>query len=279
MMAMHRSACLLPRILFALILTVSFSMCKKHVIIAPDDIVETEQADLLPITKKINDAFGGYYITLPKHYSETRKTYPVLIFYHGLGQTGNGSTDLSYILDDGIGKVLIEKRFPPNFNVGGKNSSFIVVSPQYSVQPTTYQMVQFMTYIMTTYRGDQKRLYVSGLSLGARLTTLLSGTYAMDFAAIAPMAGVDVSPGMDKRCEEIAENNLPVWAFHNQDDPLASLDDANKFINLIKSFNPSVLPRMTIFNVYGHDAWTTALNPEYRENGKNIYEWMLQYSR
>jgi len=254
-------------------------MCKKHMNITPDEMVETAQPELTGVTKQVNDAFGGYYISLPKLYPQTRKKYPVLFFYHGLGQTGNGSTDLPYILNDGIGKVLNDKKFPPSFDVNGKNSSFIVVSPQYSMVPTVWETAQFMTYIMTTYRGDQKRLYVAGLSLGARLTTLVAGTYAKNIAAIVPISGVALNPGIQERCHVIAENNLPVWAFHNQDDPLASLDDANNFINFIKSYNPTVLPRMTIFNVYGHDAWTTALNPEYKEDGKNMYEWMLQYSR
>ena len=268
------------RILFSLIFVAAFSFCKKHVLhISPDDMVETEQPDLIAVIKQINPSLGGYYIALPKHYNQTRKTYPVLVFYHGLGQTGNGSTDLPYLLNDGIGKVLSDKKFPPNFTINGRNSSFIVVSPQYSQEPTMQEMVQFMTYIMSTYRGDQKRLYISGLSLGARLTTLLAGTYAKDFAAIVPISGVAINPGIEERCMYIAENNLPVWAFHNQDDPLANLADATNFINLIKSYNPPVLPRMTIFNVYGHDAWTTALNPEYKEDGKNMYEWMLQYSR
>ncbi|MBA4167972.1 MAG: hypothetical protein H0X41_10595 [Chitinophagaceae bacterium] len=271
----------LSRIALALIFVSCFSMCKKHMAdISPDDMIEIEQPDLIGVTKQINDAFGGYYISLPKHYSETKKTYPVLIFLHGLGQTGSGdSTDLTYLLNDGIGKVLDKKKFPPNFTVDGKTSSFIVVSPQFSVEPSNRQMVEMMTYIMTTYRGDQKRLYISGLSLGARLTTLMAGTYAKDFAAIVPISGVAVNPGIADRCKVIAENNLPVWAFHNQDDPLANLDDASNFINLIKGFNPPIMPRITIFNVYGHDAWTTALNPDYKENGKNMYEWMLQYSR
>ena len=268
------------RVALAMIVIGCFSMCRKHIDLSPDDIIETEQPDLIPISKNVTDAFGGYYISLPHHYAETRKTYPVLIFLHGLGQTGSGdSLGLTYLLNDGIGKLLDKKQFPPHFTVDGNNYSFIVVSPQYSVEPSKQQMVQFMEYIMTTYRGDQKRLYLSGLSLGARLTTLMAGTYAKDFAAIVPISGVATNPGMEDRCKVIAENNLPVWAFHNQDDPLANLSDATAFIDLIKSFNPPVLPRMTIFNVYGHDAWTTALNPDYKENGKNMYEWMLQYSR
>jgi hypothetical protein len=37
--------------------------------------------------------------------------------------------------------------------------------------------------------------------------------------------------------------------------------------------------RLTIFQAGGHDAWTTATDPDYRERGKNIYEWMLASTR
>lgn len=277
---MYRPRHRLTFLLLAFAAIVSLTMCKKHMAAPdPDDVVETKPANLIAVIDSVNEAFGGYYISLPALYAQTKKSYPILFFFHGLGQTGNGSTDLHYLLDDGIGKLLRDSIFPVDFLVNGKHFSMIVVSPQYSVQPTSHQMVEFMTHIMSTYRADQKRLYVSGLSLGARLTTFLAGTYAKDFAAIVPIAGVATNPGGEQRCKVIAENNLPVWAFHNEDDPLASLDDATSFINQITAYHPAVLPRMTIFNVYGHDAWTTALDPHYREGGKNMYEWMLQFSR
>jgi hypothetical protein len=85
--------------------------------------------------------------------------------------------------------------------------------------------------------------------------------------------------GMEERCRIIAESNLPVWELHNSDDPMADVADARRFIAYISGFQPAILPRFTVFDVYGHDAWTTALDPEYQEDGMNIYEWMLQYER
>jgi hypothetical protein len=84
---------------------------------------------------------------------------------------------------------------------------------------------------------------------------------------------------MEERCRSIAEANLPVWELHNADDPLANVSDAQRFISYISGFNPITPPRFTVFNAYGHDAWTTALDPGYKEDGMNIYEWMLQYTR
>jgi len=46
-----------------------------------------------------------------------------------------------------------------------------------------------------------------------------------------------------------------------------------------KSAVPAKYTELLPFGDNGHDAWTKATDPDYRENGMNIYEWMLQYHR
>lgn len=229
--------------------------------------------------KQVNAAFGGYYVGLPPRYEHRVDSFPMLVFLHGLGQLGNGESDLDYINLDGIGKLLHEKKFPVSFASSGRLHSFIVISPQSSRQPTPEEVKQLVDEMAREYRVDSRRIYLSGLSMGARVVTLTASAFPNYFAAIVPIAGVATTPGMEDRCRRIAEANLPVWELHNADDPMADVSQAEKFVNLLGSFNPPVKPRFTVFNVYGHDAWSTALNPTYKENGMNIYEWMLQYSR
>ena len=132
---------------------------------------------------------------------------------------------------------------------------------------------------MATYRVDTTRVYLSGLSMGARSVTATAGDYPYDYAAIVPIAGVATGPSISEKCRRIAEAGLPVWHLHNAEDPMANVSLAQNFIDTLNAYSPRTQPRLTIFEVYGHDAWTTALDPAYKENGKNIYEWMLQYSR
>ena len=263
----------------ALLLPVVFSMCKKNVVSDINDIIETETSDVIPVVYPIDTLIGGYYVGLPVHYAQTTKKYPVIIFLHGAGQMGNGNTDLSMILNDGIGKVLKDKKFPPNFKVGMENLSFLVFSPQTSGPPQVLNIGSFYAYVIKTYRVDPHRIYISGLSLGARVATLVAARFPKVFAAMVPIAGVAVNPGIELRCESIGRANLPVWELHNEDDPLANVEDAKYFVNTINSFNPRVPAKITIFPVYGHDAWTTALDPSWKEEGMNIYEWMLQFTR
>lgn len=265
----------------ALVFMVSFCMCRKSTPspVEPNDRVEANPAELVGVSLRINEVFGGYYIALPEHYKETSKLYPLIIFLHGAGQMGNGSDELHYLLNDGIGKLLKDKKLPPAFNINRQSHSFIVVSPQFSRQPHPLEVAEFIQYIKTTYRVDQKRLYLAGLSLGSRVATLVAARFPSAFAALVPIAGVAAGAGLEDRCDSIATHNLPVWAFHNLDDPMANADHMKSFITVLNGFSPPIAPRLTLFDVYGHDAWTTALSPDYRENGMNIYEWMLQYSR
>lgn len=252
---------------------------KPEPVIPPDDIVETAPSQLIPVTHAFNEAIGGFYAALPAHYEQTTKSYPVLIFLHGLGQRGNGNSDLVYLLNDGIGKLLSNKKFPPNFIVNQKNYSFIVIIPQFSKRPDVSEMGSLITYIKSEYRVDISRIYLSGLSLGANITTEIAAEYPSLFAALCPMSGVETFGDEEKRCEKIAKSNLPVWVFHNIDDPMVPVYNSEYFVELINRFKPAVPARITIFPFYGHDSWTMALDPTFKENDLNIYEWMLQYSR
>jgi predicted peptidase len=270
------------RIFICLVVMIpALSMCRKKadIPVSVSVPVITNSHILVADTQRINAAFGGYYIGLPSDYLTTFTTYPVLIFLHGLGQRGNGKEQLKYLLSDGIGKVIKENRMPISFNVNGESFSLIVVSPQYDQQPDVQEVMQLIDTIEAKYRVKRNRIYISGLSLGARIATLVAAEFPMKFAAMVPIAGVATNEGMNARCKSIAEANLPVWELHNADDPMADVEDARRFIKYLSDYTPAIPPRFTVFDKYGHDAWTTALDTAYREDGRNIYEWMLQYYR
>lgn len=276
------SSFLLRNVFIVFFLVSGFTFCKKRSTspyVLPNDIIETEPATVSAVNMKLNTSFTGYYVALPEHYKITTKKYPVIIYLHGAGQTGNGTSELNYVLKDGMGKILDKKKLPPDFNIGGKHYSFIVLTPQTSRIPLSNEVKEFVNYVKNTFRVDEKRVYLSGLSAGAKAAILTAANNPDLFAALVPMAGVPLNPGFDARCDSIARYNLPVWGFHNIDDPLSDVRDMQRFVKTISDFSPNPLPLLTIFDVYGHDAWTTPLNPEYKEHGMNIYEWMLQYSR
>ncbi len=261
--------------------------CKKDADSPPpppedNEPVETEPAVLRPVTANIHMGVQGYYEALPAMYNETTKKYPLLIYFHGSGQIGNGSTDLPKVLTAGAAKVLAEKRFPPNFVVNGKNFSFIVLMPQFVGQPSNESVKAFVDYAKANYRYEPGRIYMSGSSMGARTLSDFASNYPVEITAIVPLAGALVYD-LDKKAKNIADHKVAAWLFHNEYDERIPSSESKNFVNAINKFSPAIPARLTLFGVSDsqqqHDAWTVPTNPTYKEGGKNIYEWMLQYKK
>ena len=266
-----------------MVLVIIVASCKKNVALAdtlPDNVmVETKPPFQKPYTTNINRYVGGYYEALPNHYAVTTKRYPLLIFFHGGGQVGDGGADLPLVLNDGVAKEINELKFPANFLVNGNNFSFIVLSPQFRATPPDSMVYSFVDYALKKYRIDSSRIYLSGLSMGGVLTTNQAGQHTSLYAAVAPLAGESFGSDKDYNAANIAHGNLALWDFHNSDDPSIPTYVATDFINLVNSYKPGIFPKITIFQASGHDAWSEALDPAYKENNMNLYEWMLHYKR
>ena len=271
---------------FIFILTFCFLLlsCKKNSVADPssDDFIETEPQPISAVTQNINDAIRGFYSSTPVHYQQSSKKYPLLIFLHGAGQYGDGNKDLPILLNEAIAELLDAKLFPPDFNVNGKHFSFIILLPQFSRKPLNEEVQSFISYALKNYRVDPKRVYLSGFSNGGAISCDVAAEFPSLFAAIVPIAGVSNQGDVNGKCKTLAEAKLPIWVFHNDNDVFVSINQSKEFIALLNGYNPAISPKFTIFpafGIYGHDAWTKATNPQYKENNMNIYEWMLQYSR
>ncbi|HLO82007.1 MAG TPA: hypothetical protein VK166_13660 [Chitinophagaceae bacterium] len=227
---------------------------------------------------------NGYYEYLPAGYNDAAnatKKYPVILFVHGIGELGNGTSDLPKVNNTGLPQYINQGRFPSSFTVNGQQFQFIVICPQFVNWPGTSNIDAFYDHIQRTYRADATRLYLTGLSMGGGATWDYVGTsttQANRVAAILPICGA-TSPTTQK-CQYMASTNLPVWATHNNGDDRVYVGNTIGFVDGINNFNPPIRAQKTIFDVYGHDAWTKTYDPAYKLTGTlNCYEWMLQYSR
>lgn len=244
--------------------------------------VETAPPVLVPITMNIHDKIGGFYLAHPARYNETTKRYPLLVFIHGGGQYGTGGADLKNVLKEGIPKLLAEKKFPPAFEANGRQYSFIIAAPQFRNMPDNDAVQAMITHARNNYRIDSTRIYLVGFSLGGRTVADFSAENARQLAAIVPISGVS-SFNISGKGKAIGSSGLHAWAFHNKPDQVFSWEDTNELITQINLNDPTMQSRITIFpdstGVQYHDAWTKATDPAYKENGMNIYEWMLQFKR
>jgi len=202
-----------------------------------------------------------------------------LLFLHGAGQLGNGNSALPLLLNDGPAKLAAQNAFPGSFTVSGKKHSFILFTPQFKTQPTVAQVKECIDFVKSNYRVDPSRIYIMGISMGSEATIETAVVIPSQLAAIVPIAGIVRNYASTNKGQILANANLPVWAFHSQDDPIFPVGLASGFINTINYFTPAVPARLTVWPNGGHDAWTRAIDPAYKEGGKNVYEWMLQYQR
>lgn len=273
------------RLTGAFILTTIIISCKKEHADPysqknnkPDlEVTETLPPVQTPVHYNLTSNCGGFYQALPARYDSTSKKYPLLIFLHGKGELGNGTTDLSNLLIAPIPRLINKKKFPPYFKSGKESYSFVVLSPQFKKTPSPEDVNTLIEYAKTNLRVDASRIYITGLSMGGGATWDYAGKYASKIAAIVPVCGASVSN--KSKTEMIAKNNLPIWALHNNGDDRVSVNYTLGYINALNASNMKPKPHKTIFPVSGHDAWTKAYDLAYKENNMNIYEWMLQYHR
>jgi predicted peptidase len=237
---------------------------------------------LTPRNIAIDTNCHGFYEFLPKDYEKGNKTYPLLIMLHGLGELGNGESDLPKVLRNGPMKLIANGTFPSSFTVNDTAYQFIVFAPQLIHWPWPGTIYTLLDYAVSHYKVDKKRIYLSGLSMGGGATWECVGNdsrYARMMAAVVPVCGASLADS--SKAKIIADANLPVWATHNQSDPVVTVMYTDKYISYINAAPTAPVPlaRKTIFSDPGHNAWTKTYDPAYKENGLNVYEWMLSHHR
>lgn len=235
----------------------------------------------------INANCNGFYEYLPQGYNPANAaTYPLIIFVHGLSETGNGSNgQLQKVLVNGIPKLINNGTFPTSFTLPSQPSvthRFIVISPQFRGWPAPADLNAVLDYAIANYKVNINRVYVTGLSMGGGATWEFAGhldVHSKRIAAIVPVCGA--SWPEPQRAYKIAANDVAVWATHNLGDQTVPVHYTNDYIMHINGApNPPAVPaKKTIFNSSSHDAWSTTYNPTFTEGGLNIYQWMLQFQR
>ncbi|GAC1705699.1 MAG: hypothetical protein NVS9B7_12130 [Flavisolibacter sp.] len=227
---------------------------------------------------------------LPSDYNSSSTSYPLIIFLHGIGEGGSGISGLNNLIATGLPYIIAKGWDPQAINpVDGKNYQFIVVSPQASSWSYGYPQIQYIIKdIITKYRVDISRIYLTGLSAGG--AGAWSGAtngpdFAKVFSAIVPISAAGTnSPSEASQIPLVGGTyGLKIWSICGTTDGFWSL--ADKFTQQINSANPApIVPALlTGFVGQGHSSsvWNTAYDASWRNNivKLNIYEWMLQYHR
>ncbi len=194
-----------------------------------------------------------YLLFLPRGYDDSKKRWPLMLFLHGSGQVG---TNLARVKT--LGPPMIVESVP--------TFPFILISPQSPVRTWNVDALNaLLDDIVSEYRVDRDRVYLTGVSMGGRGTWALAAAHPEKFAAIAPLCGVGNLADAPKLAR------LPIWAFQGAKDPIVRLARVEQMVEAVKAAGGNV--KLTVFPDAGHDIWTRTYNdPEF-------YRWLLAQKR
>ena len=214
--------------------------------------MNTKESYVVPGTGK----HWGYLQALPTDYAETNKNYPLVIFLHGSGECGNGTTELDRVAIHGYPKHADE----------GRDYPFILVSPQLPEGKYWGAYIEslnlFLDHLIDTLRVDKKRIYLTGLSNGGTGTYLWGQANADRFAALVPVCGA----GILWSVRELL--NVPLWAFHGDCDGCIDYTESVRMVEGINALGGNA--KLTIYPGVGHDSWVYAYADE------ELMNWMLE---
>jgi len=271
------------------------ALCLAVIFLAPSLLHAQKRTLTAHASTKIDNVIGGFYTSLPASYNSTTKSYPLLIFIHGIGEIGDGSAAaLPAVLRNGPPMQINNQvnyganaNFPDPVTVNGKSFEFIVVAPQFNqwtgLAGTVQAITDMINYCKANYRVDASKVYLTGLSMGGGITWDFSGSTSNNL-----LAGVVVVAGAQNpsagAVSQIVKEHLPVWATHNLYDPTVPESATVNWVNQINAAGANPQALITIFNTSGHGGWI----PTYgapgtpgitNSAGQNVYQWLLQYKR
>ena len=278
-----------------------FDLCK---FVAPlTGISDSSQYQTLrPIGS--TDSPAGYSEYLPPSYSPTGAPSPLLLFFHGYGETGDGSPEAV--------ERLLFAAIPRYINADGwpTDRPFVVLAPQHvedapgfdfsscdgatfggscnmqvqhdlgNVQPafctTPDEVHDFIDYAVAHYNVDPSQVYITGLSCGAFGIWEYLGKYAgsVKAAAAVPIAGEGRPAWSPSYC---GLGETPLWAFTGLLEDTVDPEGSIEPLTALQACPgvPANEARLTVYPDRDHNSWDPAYGGA---NGNDIYDWMLGFT-
>jgi len=188
-------------------------------------------------------------VYVPDNY-DPHKEWPLIVFLHGMGERGNDGLKQTEV---GIGRAirLHPDRFPA-----------LVVMPQCSPStvwsaaenqngaPSWKYIDDVIAYVKRHYSIDDRRMTLTGLSMGGYGTFRYGAMRADEFAAFMPICG----GGNVDDAKELARR--PLWAFHGLADTTVPPEKSEQMVEAIKAAGGEA--KLTEYEGVGHNSWDNA---------------------
>ena len=188
--------------------------------------------------------------------------WPLIIFLHGTTERGSNLKKLT-------------RRGPLAYRAEGGKFRCYVAAPQCPATTTWNhlkdELRQWLDALLRTRPIDPNRISLTGFSLGG--SGILDWAYRSPdrFAALVPVAGVDIPDGERSQRNPCVLALIPMWIIAGRKDTVVSARGAEAFLALIKSCGTE--PRYTLYDTnHVETAKRAYRNPE-------LYDWMLSQRR
>lgn len=195
----------------------------------------------------------GYVLSVPPKSKEKR---PLIIFLHGSGERGTNREVLSvhgplnYIKTHALDAYILAPQCPDN--------------EVWDIE-TLYRLIQ---KVVKENAVDDKRIYLTGLSMGGWGAWSLAIAHPGMFAALVPISGFTDAVPMIEDCKLAV---IPTRIFHGLMDDVVDVSYATAIYKKLKPCGGDI--QLTIFDDANHNSWTRVYDDP------AIYEWMLKQKK
>lgn len=264
---------------FTVLLCISF--LTFSLALASRSSARKQETGFLDRTLSLHGTTYKYQVFLPDDWSSKQK-WPTILFLHGAGQRGSDG-----LLETDVG-------LPHAIRVNRSRFPTLVVIPQcltdhwWTVSEMEEMALAALAAATKEFKGDLKRTYLTGLSMGAFGSWDLASRYPGKFAAVVPICGGITTPeDLREKHPDWAKNSYadepqsyalvakkigktPVWIFHGSADDAVAVDYSRKMNSALEAAGGEV--HYTEYPGVGHNSWDKAYaEPE-------LMPWLLSKS-
>jgi poly(3-hydroxybutyrate) depolymerase len=236
------------------------AVCVSFLIVVHSSVAAAEEKGFVNRVYRDESGDHKYVVFVPRNYTP-RKQWPVILYLHGARERGTDGIRQTTV---GLGPVvkLRAKQFP-----------FLVVFPQcedvggraltgwLADSPDGKRALRILDEMENEYSVDSKRRILTGWSMGGYGTWSIATDYPDHWAAVVPVAG-----GGDVQTAH-ALKNVPVWAFHGEDDRAILPKQSQEMVKAIRAAGGR--PRLTEIPEVDHDVWKNVYDSQ------QLIDWML----
>ena len=226
---------------------------------------------------------GGEYKDEEFHYRVLRpakieegKKYPLVVFLHGAGERGDDNQAQLKYFPEMMAQPEYREKYPcfviaPQCREGKSWSGFGRRRNREAsdANEPSDQLKVVMQILETHIKNepiDTKRIYLTGLSMGGYGSWDWATRAPDRFAAVVPICG----GGDESKADRLV--NLPIWAFHGDEDEAVPVERTREMIAAIKKAGGN--PKYTELKGVGHNSWTPAYT-----DPDGVVKWMFEQKK